>query len=176
MQEIGKIQIKTLITLGIIGSKYLSIDSTPIIAWVKQNNPKMFVEGKFDKTKFPQGDPEARLGFMAIKRQSRHSKERQLELFNISSGKDKTTKEIILFWGYRNHVIFDALSELPVFEKTFPANVSDCTVTVPAFKELKAYFKLKGLKGVLGDAAHDSVSIRKYIRRSLKAKDFIPQD
>jgi len=174
LQQIRKAQIKTLINLGLVSGEYLSIDSTPVIAWVKQNNPKMFVEGKFDKTKFPQGDPDARLGFMAMKRKPKHSKERQLEIFDTSSDKDKTVKEVIFFWGYRNHVIFDAMSELPVFEKTFPANVSDCTVTIPAFKELRKYFKLKNPKGVLADAAHDSVSIHKYIRRSLKAKDFIP--
>jgi len=174
LQEIRKAQIKTLVELGIISGEYLSIDSTPVVAWVKQNNPKMNVLGKFDKSKFPQGDPDARLGFMAIKRKTKHSKERQLEFFNTSCDKNKTGKEVILFWGYRNHVIFDALSELPVFEKTLPANVSDCMVTVPAFKELRRYLKLENPKGVLGDAAHDSVSIRKYIRRSLRAKDFIP--
>jgi hypothetical protein len=111
---------------------------------------------------------------MAIRRKSKHSKERQLEFFNTSCGKNKSGKEVIFFWGYRNHVIFDALSELPVFEKTLPANVSDCMVMIPAFKELRRYFKFDTPKGVLADAAYDSVSIRKYIRRSLKAKDFIP--
>lgn len=43
LQEIRKQQIKTLVKSGVINGKYLSIDSTPIIAWVKQNNPKVFV-------------------------------------------------------------------------------------------------------------------------------------
>lgn len=170
LQEIRRQQIKTLIGLGVITGKYLSIDSTPVIAWVKQNNPKMFIEGKFDKTKLPQGDPDARLGFMALKKLKKHFKERQLELFN---NKNKDDKQIIWFWGYRNHVIFDSLSELPVFESTKPANIFDSKVTVPAFKELKKNFKFKP-KGVLGDAAHDTNAIRKYIRKTLKAKDFIP--
>jgi len=174
LQEIRKTQIKTLVDLGILNGEYLSIDSTPVVAWVKQNNPKMNVLGKFDKNKFPQGDPDARLGFMAIKRKTNRSKERQLEFFDTSCDKNKSSKEVIFFWGYRNHVIFDALSELPMLEKTHPANVSDCMVMIPAFKELKRYFKLNAPKGVLADAAYDSVSIRKYIRRSLKAKDFIP--
>ena len=170
LQEVRKHQIKTLIELGIITAKYLSIDSTPLVAWVKQNNPKVFVEGKFNKARFPKGDPDARLGFMALKKLPKHSKEQQLELFN---NKNKDYKQIIWFWGYRNHVIFDSLSELPVFEITKPANIPDCKVTVPAFKELNGIFKFKP-KGILGDAAHDSSYIRKYIRRSLKAKDFIP--
>jgi hypothetical protein len=170
LQQIRKQQIETLIKSGVISGKYLSIDSTPIVAWVKQNNPKMFIEGKFDKTKFPQGDPDARLGFMMLQKYTKHSKEQQLELFN---SKDKDGKRIICFWGYRNHVIFDSLSELPVFELTKPANVFDSKITVLAFKELERHFKFRP-KGVLGDAAHDSEHIRKYIRKTLKAKDFIP--
>ena len=119
LQKIRRQQIKTLIGLGVISGKYLSIDSTSIVAWVKQNNPKMFVEGKFDKTKFPQGDPDARLGFMMLQKYTKHTKEQQLELFKSSHTKDN--KRIICFWGYRNHVIFDSLSELPVFELTKPA-------------------------------------------------------
>lgn len=170
LQQIRKQQIKTLIELGVIGGKYLSIDSTPIVAWVKQNNPQIFVEGKFDKTKHPQGDPDARLGFMRKQKPIKHFKEQQSEFFNLSN-KDKG--QIICFWGYRNHAIFDSLSELPVFEITKPANVFDSKVTVSAFKELNRNFKFKP-KGILGDAAHDSEHIRRYIRRSLKAKDFIP--
>jgi hypothetical protein len=170
LQEIRNAQLKTLVELGVISGKYLSIDSTPIVAWVKQNNPKVFVERKFDKTKFPQGDPDARLGFMSLQYKAKYSKERQLEFFKTSS---KDNRQIIYFWGYRNHVIFDSLSELPVFEKTLPANVAECTVTVQAFKELKKHFKCSP-KGILADAAHDTEYIRKYIRCSLKAKDFIP--
>lgn len=172
LQDIRKQQIKTLVKLGVINGRYLSMDSTAIIAWVKQNNPKVFVEGKFDKTKFPQGDPDARLGFMSLQKLKSNSKEQQLDLFQSSSN-NKTEKRIIYFWGYRNHVIFDSLSELPIFENTLPANVSDCMVIIPSFKELKKYLKLKP-KGVIADAAYDSERIRKYIRHSLKAKDFIP--
>jgi len=170
LQQIRMQQVKTLIKLSVISGKYLSIDSTAVVAWVKQNNPKIFIEGKFNKAKFPKGDPDARLGFMALKKLVKHSKEQQLELFN---NKNKYDKQIIWFWGYRNHVIFDSLTELPVFEITKPANIPDCKVTVPAFRELNRNFKFKP-KGVLGDAAHDSSYIRKYIRHSLKAKDFIP--
>jgi len=172
LQDIRKQQIKTLVKLGVISGKYLSIDSTPIVAWVKQNNPKVFVEGKFDKTKFPKGDPDARLGFMSLQKLKSNSKEQQADLFQSSSN-NKTVKRIIYFWGYRNHVIFDSLSELPIFENTLPANVPDCKAIIPSFKELKKYLRLRP-KGVLADAAYDAEYVRKYIRRSLKTKDFIP--
>jgi len=173
LQQIRTQQIKTLVKLGIINGKYLSIDSTPIVAWVKQNNLKVFVGGKFDKTKLPQGDLDARLGFMSLQKFTKHYKKRELELFDRPNDKEQTDKKIIYFWGYRNHVIFDSLSELPVFEQTLPANVHDSKVTIPALKELKKNFKFRP-KGVLGDAAHDSEQIRKCIRCNLRAKDFIP--
>lgn len=174
LQKIRKQQVRTLIALGIIKGKYLSIDSTAIVAWVKQNNPKVFVEGKFDKTKFPKGDSDARLGVM-IAQNSPHPKtyvkEQQLELF--SDLKEHKRKQIQFFWGYRNHTIFDSISELPVLELTKPANIAECKVTVPAFKQVIKDFNFKP-KGILGDAIHDSEYIRRYTRKTLKAKDFIP--
>ncbi len=94
LQEIRNAQFKTLIELGVISGKYLSIDSTAIVAWVKQNNPKIFVERKFDKTKLPQGDPDARLGVMTTTNKAKYSKEQQLEFFKTSR---KDARQITYF-------------------------------------------------------------------------------
>jgi hypothetical protein len=40
----------------------ISLDTKHILAWVKENNPKCFVEDRFDKTKQPTGDPDCKLG------------------------------------------------------------------------------------------------------------------
>ena len=40
-------------------------------------------------------------------------------------------KEIKYFWGYRNFVLSDALSELPILEETRAANVVDSKVIIP---------------------------------------------
>jgi hypothetical protein len=40
----------------------VSIDTKHIIAWVKENNPKAYVDDRFDKTKQPKGDPDCKLG------------------------------------------------------------------------------------------------------------------
>ena len=40
-------------------------------------------------------------------------------------------KEIKYFWGYRNFVLSDALSELPISEETKGANVVDSKVIIP---------------------------------------------
>ena len=41
----------------------ISLDTKHIIAWVKENNPKVFVRHRYDKTRQPQGDPDCKLGF-----------------------------------------------------------------------------------------------------------------
>ena len=40
----------------------ISLDTKHIIAWVKENNPKQYVEDRFDKDKHPKGDRDCRLG------------------------------------------------------------------------------------------------------------------
>jgi len=169
LQKVRRKQVKTLISLGVISGKFLSIDSTSVIAWVRENNPKMFLKDKFNKRKFPKGDTDARLGVMIVQITPSVKKEQQMELF-LSS---KTKKQIQFFWGYRNHTIFGSLSELPVFEVTKQANVAECKMFIPSFKQLKKDFKFKP-KGILGDAIHDTEYIRKFVGKSLKSKDFIP--
>jgi hypothetical protein len=40
----------------------ISLDTKHIIAWVKENNPKQYVENRYAKTQQPKGDPDCRLG------------------------------------------------------------------------------------------------------------------
>jgi len=40
----------------------VSLDTKHILAWVKENNPKSYVTGRFDKTKQPAGDLDCKLG------------------------------------------------------------------------------------------------------------------
>jgi len=175
LQQVLRYQIRTLIKLGVITGKFLSIDATPVIANVKENNPKIFVGGKFNKHKFPKNDPDARLSVMIVqnapkKSDKKEQKSKQLELFPSKKPKNKQTQ---FFWGYRNYTIFDSLSELPVSETTVQANIGESKMFIPCFKKLFQYFKFKP-KGVLADAIHDAEYIRKFIRKKLKAKDFIP--
>lgn len=48
---------------GIQTGECISLDTKHILAWVKKNNPKAYIqEGRFDKTKQPAGDPDCKLG------------------------------------------------------------------------------------------------------------------
>lgn len=40
----------------------IALDTKHILAWVKENNPKAYVDDRYDKTKQPKGDPDCKLG------------------------------------------------------------------------------------------------------------------
>ncbi|MEK7816917.1 MAG: hypothetical protein AAB281_01530, partial [Actinomycetota bacterium] len=47
---------------GVQTGACISLDTKHILAWVKENNPKAYVEDRYDKTKQPAGDPDCKLG------------------------------------------------------------------------------------------------------------------
>ncbi|MDI6641765.1 MAG: hypothetical protein QME68_05585 [Elusimicrobiota bacterium] len=114
LQIIRKSIVRELISSGGIKGKSLAIDSAAIFAQVKENNFKCSVKDRFNKEVIPHGDPDCRLGVY-------------IEF------PEPFKKEVKYFWGYRNHIICDADSELPVEEITKPANVSEQILFVPTF-------------------------------------------
>jgi hypothetical protein len=156
LQKIRIQLVHKLIDLNIIKGQYLSIDSCPIPAHVKENNLKTNVKDRFSKSRPPKGSPDARLGPMII--YPKHSQ-----------------KQVLLFWGFRDHVVIDAKEELPIWHITKPANVHESLMFLPIFKLLQNEFHFP-VKAVMGDAIYDSSSILKYIVKDLKAKPRISRN
>jgi hypothetical protein len=148
--------IHNLIDLAVITGEYLSIDSCPIPARVKENNLKTNVKNRFSKFHIPKGSPDARLGIMVI-----FPKPNQ--------------KQIRYFWGFRDHVVIDAKEELPIWHITKPANVHESVMFCPIFKLIQNEFHFS-VKAVIGDAAYDTNSILKYVVKDLKAKPRISRN
>ena len=146
--------VKELLRLGEIKAEYLSTDSCPVKSPVKENNLKTNVKNRFDKNKFPKTDKEARLGAYVVY---------------------PSNKKVQFFWGYRNHIVNDALSELPLAEITKPANVHEATLFIPQFEYLKKTFKISP-QAVTADSAFDSSIIIEYIVKELKAKPVIAKN
>jgi hypothetical protein len=146
--------VRELIALGQIQGRYISCDSCPIKANVKENNLKTSVTDRFDKSRMPKGDPEARLSAYAI-------------------FPDK--KKVQFFWGYRNFILNDAVTELPIAEVTEPANIYEQHLIIPQLRHVKKTFKLP-IEAVLGDSAFDAYSIIEFIVKELKAKPVIPKN
>ncbi len=146
--------VKELISLGQIQGRYISADSCPIKANVKENNLKTGVSYRFDKARIPKGDPDARLSAYAI-------------------FPDK--RRVQFFWGYRNFILNDAVAELPIAEITEPANIYEQHLVIPQIKHVKKIFKLP-IEAVLGDSAFDSHNIIEFIVKELKAKPVIARN
>ena len=51
-----------LAVLGVQTGACISLDTKHILAWVKENNPKTYLEDRYDKTRQPKGDPDCKLG------------------------------------------------------------------------------------------------------------------
>lgn len=155
LQKIRIHLVHELISMGLIRGSYLSIDSCPQPAKVKENNLKTNVKDRFNKERICKGDPDARLGIM------------------VTFSKSK--KEISYFWGYRNHVVIDAKEELPVWEATKPANVQDSVMFIPIFDLIQKEFHFD-IQAVMADGIYDSASIVNYIIDTLKAKPRIARN
>lgn len=156
LQKIRLQLIHNLIDLGVITGEYLSIDSCPIPARVKENNLKTNVKNRFSKTHIPKGSPDARLGIMIIFPRPNQ-------------------KQILYFWGFRDHVVIDAKEELPIWHITKPANIHESVMFLPIFKLIQNEFQFS-IKAVIADAAYDTSPILKYVVKDLKAKPRISRN
>ena len=149
LQEIRVALVRKLIECKIIKGKYLSVDSCPILANVKENNLKTSVRYRFLKDRPPKNDKDCKIGVFPT----------------FTSGKTK----VEFFWGYRNHIINDCESELPLAEITIAANVRGTSVIIPQLDFVKNSLNLKP-SAVIADSEYDSAAIIEYIVKNLDAR------
>ena len=100
--------VQQLYELGVVDASFIGLDSTPVMANTRQNNPKSFVADKFDPKNHPRCDADCALGVHSA---SNQHNERRYEFY----------------WGYKSHVLIDCVSGLPLYELTTPANVADAS-------------------------------------------------
>jgi transposase len=156
LQTLRRLLVQYLIAEKVITGKSIAMDSCAIEANVQENNLKTAVSDRFDKTRPPRGDPDSRLG---------------IKLFYPQPFQRKVT----FFWGYRNHILIDTLSELPVHEKTLPANQDEKKQALPLLQELRAFFQLP-VEAVAADANYDTEEILSFIFYDMKALPVIPKN
>lgn len=156
LQSIREELVRKLIATGEISGRFVSTDSCPVTANVKENNLKTVVKERFNKTKITKGDPDARLGIFV-------------------TFPSESQKKISFFWGYKNHVVTDALSELPISEITKPAHIHDSNLIIPQLTHIKDTFSLP-IEAVIADSAFDSAHIIEFIVKELGAKPIIARN
>lgn len=156
---IAKINKHTLKLLG-KNINTVIIDSKPIIANTKENNPKNFNHNLSDKNKKPKRNEQATLSYFSST--------------NDINGK----KRIIFFWGYRIHIIFGGDNEvqLPLAFKLYQNNVKDNIAAGNLFNKLKRYYKIKKSDEItlIADKGYDAYNVYHKFYKLFKGKEIIP--
>lgn len=147
-------QVLNLAKAGILDASFIGLDSTPVKANTTQNNLKSFRTGKFKKENQPKSDSDCRLGVHAASNQ--HNE-----------------KNYEFYWGYKNHVLVDCITGLPIFELTTAADVSDSTVALDILSRTNEFLPLKECS-FLADKAYDVKGIYNQIHSIYQGECFIP--
>ena len=146
--------VRKLYELGVVDASFVGLDSTPVMANTKQNNPKSFAKNKFSKENHPKSDPDCALGVHSA---SNQHNERRYEFY----------------WGYKSHVLVDCISGLPLYELTTPGNVVDPAVAAEILAEADRVISLKECT-FLADKGYDVKSIYNTVKRSMRARLLSP--
>jgi hypothetical protein len=155
-QRVRESLVHKLITEGVISGRGVGLDSCPIEALVRENNLKTSMKDRHDKYHLPPGDRDARLGVCV----------------HFPS---PFQKKIHYFWGYRNHILNDLDSELPIVEITLQANKDEKRVGLSLLETLCQDFSLP-TEVIAGDANYDVEEILTYIIEEMKAEAMIPRN
>lgn len=153
-QDIRNSLVRQLVSAGEISGTVISCDSSPVFIKAKENNLKTTVKERYLKTKSLKRDPDARLGAYTV---------------------FPNQKKVNFFWGYRNHILNDAKSELPVFEITQPNSIGDSSVFIPILTKFSNRFDFI-IKAVIADKAYDSYRNIDFVVNSLLAKPVISKN
>ena len=123
LQNIMHSQVLKLAELGVIDSSFIALDSTPVSANTKHNNPKSFVNNKFSKDNHPKSDKDCSLGVHTASNQ--HNE-----------------KNFEYYWGYKSHVLVDCITGLPIYELTTGADVYDGSVALDILKSTNDFLSI----------------------------------
>ena len=153
LQTVMQSQVLKAVDLTLVDPSFIALDATPVKANVSNNNPKSFKKDKFSKNIQPKADKDCRLGVQTA--------------FN-----QHDEKNYEFYWGYKNHILVDCISGLPICELTTGANVSDSSVTLDMLKKANSFLPLSECS-FLADKAYDVKAIYNTVRDTYNGDCFI---
>lgn len=154
LSDLMQSQVLTLAEKGIIDTSFIGLDSTPISANTSLNNPKSFSQDKFKKGTVPANDSDCKLGV--------HSASNQIN-----------ERKYNFYWGYKNHVLVDCISGLPIAELTTTANIADSTVALNILADTHSFLPVTECT-FLADKGYDTKAIYNQIAHLYNGECFIP--
>ena len=140
--------------LGIIDTSFIALDSTPVAANTCQNNPKSFSKNKFSKDNHPKSDKDCKLG---VHTASNQHNERNYEFY----------------WGYKNHVLVDCVTGLPICEITTTADVADSTVVPDILSQTNSFLSVEKCT-FIADKGYDVKAIYNLVKDMYHGDCVIP--
>jgi hypothetical protein len=148
----------------------ISLDTKHILAWVKENNPKCFVEERFDKTRQPKGDPDCKLG---CKKKSNQAPASGAEETPTSDGLPASSSLPALekgeyYWGYASGVVatkVEGYGEFVLADFTQTFDKGDATFFLPLMAQTEQNLGRKPKSGAL-DKAFDAFYVYEYFHEA----------
>lgn len=153
LQSLMQSQVLNAADLMLIDNSFIALDATPVKANVSNNNSKSFRKNKFSKDEPPKADKDCTLGVQ-------------------SASNQHNEKKFEFYWGYKNHILTDCISGLPICELTSGANVSDSSVTLDILDKANSFLNLQECS-FLADKAYDVKSIYNAVRNNYNGDCFI---
>lgn len=154
LQNLMHSQVKKLYELGVLDTSFIALDSTPIMANTSQNNSKSFKKDKFSPDNQPKSDKDCALGVHTASNQ--HNE-----------------KKCEFYWGYKNHVLVDCITGLPIFELTTTADVSDSTVALDILSQTNTFLPVNECT-FIADKAYDVKAIYNTVKDVYEGDCVIP--
>ena len=154
LKDIMATLVQQLYELGIVDASFIGLDSTPVMANTAQNNPKSFVKNKFSKENHPKSDPDCALG-----------------VHTASNQHDEKNYEF--YWGYKNHILVDCISGLPLYELTTSAEVADSTVVETVLEQANEVIPLEECT-FIADKGYDAKHVYNTVKDVYNGDAVIP--
>lgn len=149
----------------------ISLDTKHILAWVKENNPKAFIQNRYDQDQQPTGDPDCRVGCKR-KRNQRTAPEKRASagdlptpLHNPQSPHGIPVGEY--YWGYASGVVATKVpgwGEVVLAELTQPFDQPDVSYFEPLMADTERRLGFRPRFGAF-DAAFDSFYVYEHFHR-----------
>ena len=154
LSSIMKSQVLLLAEKGIVDTSFIGLDSTSISANTSQNNPKSFISNKFKPDNQPTADTDCKLGVHTASNQANE-------------------KKYEFYWGYKNHVLVDCISGLPIDEITTTAEVADSSVALDILADTHRFLPITECT-FLADKGYDVKNIYNQISHLYNGECIIP--
>ena len=147
-------QVLFLAEKGLIDTSFIGLDSTPISSNTSQNNPKSFLTDKFNPANQPKAEQDCKLGVHTASNQTNE-------------------KKFEYYWGYKNHVLLNCISGLPIHELTTTAEVADSTVALDILASTDSFLSVKDCT-FLADKGYDVKEIYNKVASLYHGECIIP--